>query len=173
MKKLFLFLLFVPGLAISQTVTILPTEAMISASPEYVSLGESSYAILSPNRHSESELAVIRYRQAPDKEIGFHLHYDTDEFFYVISGKMTMTIRDSTFTAGPGTFIHIPPGTPHAHGNQSGEMNELLLMYTSGKMADLFRAWGNLVKGGTTDPDQLQKKLLDLPEEYDVEFITP
>ncbi len=165
-------LLLVPFCATAQTVTILPTDAMINSSPEFVSLGESSYAILSPNEYSEEDMAIVRFHQAAGNQIDFHLHYDTEEFFYVIAGEMTMTIRDSTFTAKPGTLIHIPSGTPHKHGNQGRDELELLLMYTpGGKMAGLFRAWGNMVASGVSDAEQLKKRLLELPEEYDVEFI--
>ena len=171
MKNIVFLLLFFPAAVFSQTVTILPTDAMVSDEVQFTSLGEASYAILSPNAYSEEDLAVILFRQPAGHTIDFHLHYETDEYFFVQKGKMTMTIRDSTFTVSPGSFVHIPSGTPHSHGNTGEETLELLLMYKPGKMAELFRAWGNMVKSGITDPDQLSSKLLELPQDFDVEFI--
>lgn len=167
---LFLLLLGVMP-AGAQTVTILPTSAMIGAEAEYVSLGGDEYAIISPNKYSEEDLAVVRYHQKPGNDISRHLHYDTDEYFFVIGGEMTMTIRDSTFVAGPNTFIHIPAGTPHAHQNEGEKLLDVLLMYRPGNMAELFRAWGRLVASGITDDEALRRHLLELPEDYDVEFI--
>lgn len=171
MKNLVILLLLLPFCAAGQTVTILPTSAMIKSDGTFTSLGESSYMILSPNQYSEEEMAIIRFRQAPGNTIDFHLHYDTDEFFYVLEGSMKMQVRDSTFTAGPNTLVHVPAGTPHSHGNESGTMLDVLLMYQPGKMAELFRAWGNLVESGVSDPDQLRQRLLELPQDFDVEFI--
>jgi mannose-6-phosphate isomerase-like protein (cupin superfamily) len=43
-----------------------------------------------------------------------HFHAEHTENIYVISGKATMTLADSTFTIRKGDHLTIPKGTPHS-----------------------------------------------------------
>ena len=43
-----------------------------------------------------------------------HFHAEHTENIYVISGKATMTLADSTFTIRKGDLLTIPKGTPHS-----------------------------------------------------------
>lgn len=43
-----------------------------------------------------------------------HFHAEHSENIYVISGKATMTLADSTFTIRAGDHLTIPKGTPHS-----------------------------------------------------------
>ncbi|MDG1331816.1 MAG: cupin domain-containing protein [Crocinitomicaceae bacterium] len=43
-----------------------------------------------------------------------HFHAEHTENLYVISGKATMTLADSTFTIRKGDHLTIPMGTPHS-----------------------------------------------------------
>jgi mannose-6-phosphate isomerase-like protein (cupin superfamily) len=43
-----------------------------------------------------------------------HFHAEHTENIYVISGKATMTLADSTFTIKKGDHLTIPKGTPHS-----------------------------------------------------------
>jgi quercetin dioxygenase-like cupin family protein len=172
MKYLTFSLLCLTTWATAQTVTILPTKSMVRSEREFISLGvEGKFAVLSPNEHGEEDLSVIEFHQAPGSKISLHLHYETDEYMHVQRGTLTVTIRDSTFTAEEGTFIHIPAGTPHSHANQKDTSVEVLLIYRPGSMVNLFRAWGRLVASGVEDRTMLRNRLLLLPEDYDVEFI--
>lgn len=43
-----------------------------------------------------------------------HFHAEHSENIYIISGKATMTLADSTFTIRAGDHLTIPKGTPHS-----------------------------------------------------------
>lgn len=43
-----------------------------------------------------------------------HFHAEHTENIYIISGKATMTLADSTFTIRKGDHLTIPKGTPHS-----------------------------------------------------------
>jgi quercetin dioxygenase-like cupin family protein len=171
MKYLTLIMVLLTYAAAAQTVTILPTKDMVEAETNFISLGKAEFSTLSPNSYSEEEMSAIRFRQHPGYNIDLHLHYNTDEYIYILEGDLTIQIRDSSFVAAIGTFLHIPAGTPHAHRNESAENAEMLLLYRPGKMVDLFRAWARLVASGVHEKDDLREHLSQLPEEYDLEFI--
>jgi mannose-6-phosphate isomerase-like protein (cupin superfamily) len=46
-------------------------------------------------------------------EFTWHQHADTDEFFLVISGELTIQLRDRDVVLGPGELFVVPRGTEH------------------------------------------------------------
>ena len=46
-------------------------------------------------------------------EFPFHIHEDTDDFFYVISGEFTMDIEDESHTVKAGEIFVVPRGVSH------------------------------------------------------------
>src|SRR6266699_142324 len=52
----------------------------------------------------------------------FHLHHDSDEVAYVLSGELTFKIGDQVTVGGPGTCACMPRGVPHAWKNTGWEL---------------------------------------------------
>ena len=48
-----------------------------------------------------------------------HTHENEDDSFYVLEGEMTFLVEDERLTAGPGTFVLVPPGVLHTFANES------------------------------------------------------
>ncbi|WP_329385952.1 cupin domain-containing protein [Streptomyces sp. NBC_01351] len=46
-------------------------------------------------------------------EFVWHTHEDTDELFLVISGTLTIRLRDGDVTLGPGEMYVVPRGVEH------------------------------------------------------------
>jgi mannose-6-phosphate isomerase-like protein (cupin superfamily) len=46
-------------------------------------------------------------------EFTWHTHADTDEFFLVISGQLTIQLRDGDVVLGPGDLYVVPRGVEH------------------------------------------------------------
>ncbi|AWN28451.1 MULTISPECIES: cupin domain-containing protein [Streptomyces] len=46
-------------------------------------------------------------------EFVWHKHDDTDELFLVISGRLTLQLRDGDVTLGPGELYVVPQGVEH------------------------------------------------------------
>ena len=59
-----------------------------------------------------------------------HLHHDSDEVAYVLSGKVTFKIGDEITVGGPGTCAFMPRGVPHAWKNSGAEAGRVLFLYT-------------------------------------------
>jgi mannose-6-phosphate isomerase-like protein (cupin superfamily) len=43
----------------------------------------------------------------------WHAHDDTDDFFLVLAGRLTIELRDRAVTLGPGELFVVPRGVEH------------------------------------------------------------
>jgi quercetin dioxygenase-like cupin family protein len=48
-------------------------------------------------------------------ETPLHVHEREDEAFYILGGEHEFQCGDETFRVGPGDFVFLPRGIPHAH----------------------------------------------------------
>jgi len=46
-------------------------------------------------------------------EFVWHQHADTDDFFLVLKGRITMQLRDGNVSIGPGEMFIVPKGVEH------------------------------------------------------------
>ena len=46
-------------------------------------------------------------------EFVWHSHPDTDDFFYVVKGNLTIRLRDGEVHLGPGELYVVPKGVEH------------------------------------------------------------
>ena len=46
-------------------------------------------------------------------EFVWHSHPDTDDFFFVVKGKLTIKLRDGDVRLGPGDLYVVPKGVEH------------------------------------------------------------
>jgi len=47
-------------------------------------------------------------------EFVWHKHDDTDDFFLVLDGRVTIRLRDGDVTLGPGELFVVPKGVEHS-----------------------------------------------------------
>jgi quercetin dioxygenase-like cupin family protein len=59
-----------------------------------------------------------------------HLHHDSDEVAYVLSGEVTFLIGDDVTVGGPGTCAFMPRGVRHAWKGTGAEAGRVLFLYT-------------------------------------------
>ena len=60
----------------------------------------------------------------------FHLHHDSDEVAYVLSGEITFLIGDDVTVGGPGTSAFMPRGVRHAWKSTGAHAGCVLFLYT-------------------------------------------
>lgn len=63
-------------------------------------------------------------------EFEWHSHPDTDDFFYVLSGHLTIKLRDGDVHLGPGELYVVPKGVEHCP--VAEEEVEILLIEPAG-----------------------------------------
>ena len=71
-------------------------------------------------------------------ETTFHLHRDSDEVAWVLSGEITFKIGDEVTVGGPGTCAFMPRNVPHAWKNTSAETGRVLFLYTPARAGGFF-----------------------------------
>ena len=70
----------------------------------------------------------------PGQAVPSHVHDDEDDSFLVMDGTLTVTVGedDHLVEAGPGTFVLVPAGTPHAIANHGPGDVRILNLHAPG-----------------------------------------
>ena len=69
----------------------------------------------------------------------WHVHTREDEYFYVLEGKIVVLCGEEVFHAGPGSFVFLPRGIPHAWDVESEGKAKLLMMTVPGMLEEFLR----------------------------------
>jgi mannose-6-phosphate isomerase-like protein (cupin superfamily) len=93
------------------------------------------------------ELVVTesRYGQG-ERGPDLHVHREHADAFYVLDGRLVFGLADTELTAGPGTFILIPPNVAHTFRNEEAADARFLNFHAPGKGFD------DYLRGGAKDP---------------------
>lgn len=73
-----------------------------------------------------------------------HTHHDTDEWSYVLEGRIGARIGDDEFTAEPGSWILKPRGLMHTFWNAGPEAARIIEILTPGLFEHFFRRMTDL-----------------------------
>jgi mannose-6-phosphate isomerase-like protein (cupin superfamily) len=74
-------------------------------------------------------------------EFTWHQHEDTDEFFLVISGELTIQLRDRDVVLGPGELFVVPRGAEHC---PRADTETAVLLLEPGSVVNTGDAGGDL-----------------------------
>jgi mannose-6-phosphate isomerase-like protein (cupin superfamily) len=75
---------------------------------------------------NDYKLAVVKTKG----EFVWHSHPETDDFFLVLSGELTIQLRDHDVVLGPGELFVVPRGVEHCPRSDGGA--EVLLIEPAG-----------------------------------------
>lgn len=88
----------------------------------------------------------------PGKGAGLHTHLASEECWYVLEGEYRFTVGDTEFTAGAGSTVLVPRGTPH--GLVAGDAGgRLLTIFAPAGCEAAFREIGAAQERGATGPE--------------------
>lgn len=126
-----------------------------------------SYRILAGSEQTGGGYMIMHARVPPGGGPPRHVHSREHEGFYVLAGKMTFEAGEERFTAGPGTFVNLPPCVAHRFANESDAEAEVLILCAPGGIEAFFKAAGDLCRDGAPDPADLA----GLAARYGIEFV--
>ena len=117
--------------------------------------------------------SLVELTEMPGYHTNLHRHNRTSEAFYILEGVLTVKIRETTAEYPAGSYVLIPPGTPHAQGNRGKVPVRLLLTMTPGGFERSFRDRAELMKTMKPGDPEFRKKRLETAAKfnYDVEFL--
>jgi quercetin dioxygenase-like cupin family protein len=100
----------------------------------------------------------------------FHLHHDSDEVAYVLSGEVTFMIGDEVTVGGPGAYAFMPRGVPHAWKSTGAETGRVLFLYTPAKAGGLLEEQH---RTGRTFSSMGEQELADTLQRYGWQLLGP
>ncbi len=63
------------------------------------------------------------------RELEAHVHEAEDDAFYILEGELTFTLAGDEVSAGPGTFVLVPPGVEHGFRNDGSAAVRMLNLH--------------------------------------------
>src|SRR5437870_13836259 len=103
-------------------------------------------------------------------ETTFHLHRDSDEVAYVLSGVVTFKIGDEVTVGGPGTCAFMPRGVPHAWKNSGAETGRVLFLYTPAGAGGLLEEQQRMDRASASMDE---REATELRQRYGWEIVGP
>lgn len=128
-------------------------------------------------RGAETGGAFALVEQAGEPGTGAppHVHYNEDEFFFVLEGEAKFMLDGKPIAGKPGTFVFLPRGIEHAFENAGTAPCRMLVGLTPAGFENFFAEMGEPAPSRTvpspTPPDI--DKLLALAEKYNCEIHLP
>lgn len=103
-------------------------------------------------------------------ETPLHLHRDSDEVMFVLSGEFSFKVGDQFGTGGPGSCVFMPRGVPHAWKNSGNEIGRAFFMYTPGRAGMPFEHAQRMQQSRATTTDA---ELVEVFQRYGLEMVGP
>ena len=109
--------------------------------------GEGAVLDMSPGRAAALKLqsgetgdSIMVFEEAAPTgtATSYHIHHNSDEVAYVLSGEVTFKIGDTVTVGGPGACAFMPRGVPHAWKSTGAETGRVLFMYAPAEAGKWF-----------------------------------
>lgn len=126
----------------------------------------------------------------PGYDVGAHVHASGEEVFYVVEGEMDILAFEPLdreepdwhrwesrsgrrfLHGGPGAFMFVPPGVPHAFANNTKKPCRMFFQSSvPGGHENYFKELAAILRRSDGKPDQ--KDITELRRRYDIEQLTP
>jgi quercetin dioxygenase-like cupin family protein len=132
------------------------------------------YRFLATGEETDGRYAMFEAIVLPGGGPPPHLHRLEDETFYVLEGEIAFQVGDENLIAGPGTFVNMPIGQPHAFKNETDQIAKMLITYAPAGLEEYFFEVGQPF-AGELPPKPTQKeieKLMEAAPKYGIEFLS-
>jgi mannose-6-phosphate isomerase-like protein (cupin superfamily) len=136
-----------------------------SGEGEHVQLGQSLAVIKAGVETTDGRFALTETTLGP----GFpgpkpHLHRETLDMFFVLEGTLTMQLGEETLDLAAGSFVLVPPGTPHTFSNRTDQPVRLLNMDAPAGLESYLREMAGAMADDPIDP----AAIVEIASRYDI-----
>jgi quercetin dioxygenase-like cupin family protein len=161
------------------------TKREMNGSLPYVPPGEGKsfwlttglYTLKAVGEETDGAFALSELRSPPGAGGRLHIHHREDESYYVLEGEFEFLKDGHTFTAGAGSFVHLPKGRPHMHRNAGDTPARALVLATPAGQEKFFEEAGVPATEGSTAPappgPQEVERILAIAQKYGQEVLPP
>jgi quercetin dioxygenase-like cupin family protein len=135
-------------------------------------MGDTCTRFLATGETTGGQFCLVDETAQRGEAIPLHRHPQDVESFYVVSGDIAFFLGDGPgFRAGPGDFLHVPPGAVHGFRIVSDSARYLIL--TTPRHGEFYRAIsvpaaaGGGPPGGEVDWD----RIMEIAEDHGIEVV--
>jgi quercetin dioxygenase-like cupin family protein len=111
------------------------------------------YSLKATGTQTNGSLGLIEATIVPGAGPEPHAHTREAESFYLLTGELEFLDGDTTFTAGPGDFVHIPRGTRHRFKNVGIHAARMLIIFTPAGVEEVIAEFAKPAIPGQLGPD--------------------
>lgn len=109
------------------------------AKPISLFSGDTFYTKVS-TADTDGDVYVFESTRMKEGGPSLHLHYEQDEFWYILKGEFLFKVGEQTFKAKAGDTVFGPRQVPHAFAKiGKGEAKLLMFFQPAGKMEKMFK----------------------------------
>jgi mannose-6-phosphate isomerase-like protein (cupin superfamily) len=118
--------------------------------------GDSFYSKVSTN-DTDGSLYIYESDRINPGGPPLHVHYDQDEWWYVLKGQFMIKVGDEVYTAVAGDSVFGPRKIPHCFAKVGDEDAKMLMVFNpAGKMEAFFTAMSKGATKGMTPAQNAQ-----------------
>lgn len=114
-----------------------------------------------PATSTGDALSITEMAVSPGFMVPPHTHADTDEWSYVLLGRVGARVGDDEFTADRGSWILKPRGVMHTFWNAGPEPARIIELLTPGRFERFFREMAALALSDDMSDDRLDALATD------------
>jgi mannose-6-phosphate isomerase-like protein (cupin superfamily) len=119
--------------------------------------GDTFYTKVS-TADSDGDVYVFESTRVKEGGPSLHLHYEQDEFWYILKGEFLFKVGEETFKAKAGDTVFGPRQIPHAFAKVGkGEAKLLMFFQPAGKMEKMFKDISEGANKNVRTDDEKQK----------------
>ena len=125
-------------------------------------------------REAGSPYALIEW-MAPPAVPGppLHVHWVTDEAFYVLGGTFGFQAGDETVDGPPGAFVLIPKGLAHTYWNQGSTPARVLILISPPGFESYFEDLSEGLAASGDSQEEAMRVRQRLSAKHDIEVVGP
>jgi mannose-6-phosphate isomerase-like protein (cupin superfamily) len=138
--------------------------------------GTDAMTLKASSEQTGGSIGVLEATSPPGYGPPRHIHYSSDELFYVLEGEFLFLVGDREVSAMPGSFVFIPRGTVHAAKVIGTESGKVLTAYVPGGLERSFEEFARVrteqgENAGRSTSRSMSVEAIN--EKFDSEFVGP
>ncbi len=122
-------------------------------------------------RGADSAYSLVKWVAAPGTPL--HIHWITDEAFYVLDGTFGFKVGERTVDGVAGAFLVVPKGLEHAYWNQGTTPASMLITMSPPGFERYFEELAEGLEAVGDDEEGAMSLRKALSEKHDIEVVGP
>ena len=138
--------------------------------------GTGAITLIATAEQTGGSIGVFEGTSPPGDGPPHHIHYGSDELFYLLEGEFLFLIGERLESVSTGTYVFVPRGTVHAYKALGTERGRLFMAFIPGgpeRLAEEFVKLSTEGEGVNRSKAEQNKMFAELNEKYDSEFVGP